>query len=175
MYRVLSLLTAGACAVAVAACGSSNNTSAGGVDPGHNQFVAFSQCMRSHGVPNFPDPNSSGGISITPSSGLNPRSPAFQSAQHQCFKLLPGGGPGHARPQDGPRMLRLAQCMRAHGLTSFPDPTIAPTGGDPPSGSAIVINGYEFKLGAGLDPASPAFQSAMSACGGPGGPGRLSK
>jgi hypothetical protein len=65
-------------------------------------------------------------------------------------------------------MVKLAQCMRQHGLTSFPDPTIA-SGSGPPSGNSIVIGGYEFKLGSGLDPQSPAFEQAMNACGGPGG------
>ena len=65
-------------------------------------------------------------------------------------------------------MVKLAECMRQHGLTSFPDPTIF-SGGGPPSGDAIVIGGYEFKFGPGLDPQSPAFQQAMKACGGPGG------
>jgi hypothetical protein len=160
-----------ASAAALTACGSSNSAGTGGSKAAavHNQFVAFSVCMRSHGVPNFPDP-SNGGIRIGPGTGLNPRSPAFQAAQTACQKLLPGGGPGHARPQDGPRLLKLAQCMRAHGVTSFPDP-IPFQGNGPPTGHVLVIDGYEFKLGPGLDPMSPAFQNAMQACGGPGGPG----
>jgi hypothetical protein len=56
--------------------------------------------------------------------------------------------------------------MRQHGLTGFPDPTVA-SGGGPPAGNAIGINGYVFKLSPGLDPQSPAFQQAMKACGGP--------
>jgi hypothetical protein len=58
--------------------------------------VKFAACMRKHGVPNFPDPNSQGGIQISPSSGsgLDPNSPTFQAAQKACgSKLGPGGGP----------------------------------------------------------------------------------
>jgi len=56
-------------------------------------------------------------------------------------------------------------CMRHHGLTGFPDPTVF-QGHGVPSAATIVVNGYEFKLGAGLDPQSPAFQAAAKACGG---------
>jgi len=56
--------------------------------------LAHSRCMRSHGVPNFPDPKfgSDGEVSlqISKSSGLDPRSPAFERAQKACAKLLPG-------------------------------------------------------------------------------------
>jgi hypothetical protein len=48
--------------------------------------LAFARCMRSHGVPNFPDPT----FSSTPPQGLkrfDPNSPAFQNAIKVC------GGP----------------------------------------------------------------------------------
>jgi hypothetical protein len=51
-------------------------------------------------------------------------------------------------------MLQFSQCMRAHGLTNFPDPQFS--GG----GISIKING----AGLGLAPNSPAFQSAQRAC-----------
>ena len=55
--------------------------------------LANSRCMRSHGVPNFPDPqfgaNGEVSINIPTGSGLDPRSPAFQSAQKACAKYLP--------------------------------------------------------------------------------------
>ena len=55
--------------------------------------LANSRCMRSHGVPNFPDPqfggNGQASIKITKGSGLDPRSPAFQRAQKACAKFLP--------------------------------------------------------------------------------------
>jgi hypothetical protein len=168
MRCVSVTLAAVGCAISFAACGSSSKPN-GASNPGRNGFVAFSVCMRSHGVPNFPDPSNGGGIKIGPATGINPRTPAFQAAQKTCFKLLPGGGPPPASPSEERKMLKLAQCMRAHGLTGFPDPTIAQNGG-PPSGPAIVLNGYEFKLTAGLNPQSPAFQHAMTACGGPHGP-----
>jgi hypothetical protein len=58
--------------------------------------LAYAQCMRSHGVPNFSDPNSRGGGISFSLSGVDPNSPQFQRAQEACQKLspFPGGGLG---------------------------------------------------------------------------------
>jgi hypothetical protein len=70
-------------------------------------MLKFSACMRSHGVPKFPDPKiASGGgsgLSIGRSSGIDPNSPQFQAAQRACQKLMPGAGPGTAGPGAGKR------------------------------------------------------------------------
>ncbi len=85
--------------------------------------------MRAHGVPKFPDPT--GGrllIKAGPGSGLNPGSPAFQSAQQACKSLAPSGlaAPGSAATaQMQAKALRFASCMRSHGVPSFPDPTFS--------------------------------------------------
>jgi hypothetical protein len=65
------------------------------------QMLQFSACMRSHGVPNFPDPIFSRGgarLGLSKKDSLNPRSPVFQAAQKACQKELPDGpkGPGPA-------------------------------------------------------------------------------
>jgi hypothetical protein len=155
----------------LAACGSSNsgNSSA---SVRQQAGLRFSECMRSHGVPNFPDPSGGGGgIQIQAGSGVNPQSPAFQAAQRTCFKFLPGGGPGHGQPSEARReqLLRLAECMRAHGVTSFPDPTSGPPSA-PPSGGGIAFGspGGFLSVPQALIQ-SPAFHQAASACGFPGG------
>jgi hypothetical protein len=69
------------------------------------QMLKFSRCMRSHGVPKFPDPKFSpnGGSQLTfgKNTGVDPSSPQFQAAQKACQKLVPGsvlsGGPGSRR------------------------------------------------------------------------------
>ncbi len=53
----------------------------------------LSGCMRSHGVAKFPDPSSDGSLLITPSSGIDPNSPQFQTAQKDCAQYFPGGPP----------------------------------------------------------------------------------
>lgn len=66
------------------------------------QLLKYSECMRAHGVLDFPDPNSKGQISLSyhgsagsgSSSDLNPNSPVFQKAQSTCSKELPGSPPG---------------------------------------------------------------------------------
>jgi hypothetical protein len=63
------------------------------------QMLAFSACMRAHGVKDFPDP-SNGGIRLSggPGSDLNPNNPTFQKAQHACQGKLPfKGQPGTAK------------------------------------------------------------------------------
>jgi hypothetical protein len=52
--------------------------------------LKFSKCMRSHGIPNFPDPKESKqGISISSPHDLDPKSPQFQAAQRDCRSLVP--------------------------------------------------------------------------------------
>ena len=162
MRTALALITV----VCVAACGGSGpsggtGTSAAG---GYNQALKFAGCMRANGVPNFPDPSAGGGIQISPGSGLNPQSPAFQAAQTKCGKLLPGGGPGPRKPTKAQFVaaLAFARCMRSHGLPHFPDPLASFPAG---SGPIISLRGMMFKPGPDLDPGSPGFRQAASHCG----------
>jgi hypothetical protein len=65
------------------------------------QALAMSRCMRSHGVPNFPDPQfqtgPGGGLGVRIGGpGINPSSPAFQAAQKACGGIF-GGAPKTAR------------------------------------------------------------------------------
>jgi hypothetical protein len=63
------------------------------------QLLAFSACMRAHGIKDFPDPSNGGlTIRVDPSSDLDPSNPLFQQAQKACRALAPGakGAPGPA-------------------------------------------------------------------------------
>jgi hypothetical protein len=151
----------------VAACGGASGQSGGtgtSAKTASDQALKFASCMRSNGVPNFPDASAGGGIQISPGSGLNPQSPAFQAAQKACGKLLPGGGPGPRKPTRAQFVaaLAFARCMRTHGLPHFPDPLASFPGR---SGPIISLRGMMFQPGPGLDPQSPAFQQAASHCG----------
>jgi hypothetical protein len=158
-----------ALALALAACGSSSKPQ-GGVSAGFSQAVKFSACMRSHGITNFPDPSSAGGgINIQLNAGINPSSPGFEAAQSACSKLLPGGGPVSAHPTEQAKlqMLHLSQCMRAHGLATFPDPTTTPpnpgaSGGGP--ALALGRGGVFLAIPSSINPQSPAFEQAAAAC-----------
>jgi hypothetical protein len=122
---------------------------------GAEGMAKFASCMRKNGVPNFPDPSSGGTIAITPSSGINPTSPAFQKAQKACRKYAPSGGKAPS-PAEQAKMqaqaLKFSACMRAHGVTKFPDPQFS-------SGRTSLRIG-----GTGIDPNSPVFKAAQKAC-----------
>jgi hypothetical protein len=157
--RLAIAFVAAACGLALAGCGSSRKatTAAGGSSPG----LRFSACMRAHGVPNFPDPSSRGQIAITPGSGLDPFSPAFEAAQKAC-----GGGPGGGGPSEMSESQKLAalafsKCMRAHGVPNFPDPSYHPSG----NGPMLSIRGMLFAPTAAFNPGSPAIRQAAAACG----------
>jgi hypothetical protein len=125
----------------------------------YGKILKFAQCMRAHGVHNFPDPTQTGnGASLSVSgsadNGLDPNSPQFQSAQQACQSLLPQGGPGGpASPQERQQALAFSQCMRSHGVPNFPDPQF--------NGNRV---GIRISPGMGLDPSSPTFQQAQQAC-----------
>ena len=59
-------------------------------------LLKYAECMRSHGIANFPDPQENGhqiGFSNTAMTGIDQNSARFKGAQSACKALLPGGGP----------------------------------------------------------------------------------
>jgi hypothetical protein len=115
------------------------------------EAVAYSQCIRSHGVPNFPDPvrTPSGGYGYR-TKGIDPSSAAFQGALQACRALpSPWNSTGQqlstAQQQ---AWLNWAKCIRARGVPGFPDPTF--------SGMEVHDSGVASN--------SPQLQSAMDAC-----------
>jgi hypothetical protein len=119
------------------------------------RFVAYARCMRSHGIRDYPDPTTSpgGGVSFQvnggPGSDLNKNNPTFKAANRVCQALLPGGGaqPPALSAQRIAAEVKWAQCMRSHGLPSFPDPN-----------DQGAFDSSKF------DENSPAFQTANDAC-----------
>ena len=122
-----------------------------------SQATRFAACVRSHGEPNFPDPNAQGQFSMSgvTASGIDPRSPQLGRAVQACEKDLPLSGPAALSPaeqaQASQQALAFSTCVRSHGLPNFPDP--------PPGGQAIRI-----LPGSGIDPQSPQYQTATTAC-----------
>lgn len=161
----------------LAACGSSNSSSSNTAGQSsaatkQSKGLAFADCIRSHGVPNFPDPTSGGGVRIQQSdrsgsgaslkvNGVPVDGPAFQAAQKVCSKYLPAPRPISAQQLANLRAgaLRMAQCMRTHGVPNFPDPSVQ---AGPNGGIGIRIGAAG---GGGPDPSSPAFQAAQKTCG----------
>jgi len=132
----------------VASVHPSNQAASVTSSPQQKGLIAYASCMRSHGVPNFPDP--SNGTLLLP-QGIDLSSPQFQAAQQACQTLLPGGAAGPPSTQDQQKAVEYAACMRAHGVSGFPDPTV--TG-----------NGFTVNIPSGSDLNSPQWQAAQQAC-----------
>jgi hypothetical protein len=144
----------------LAGCGSSGAggvASAGGsasakpsasASGGYAQSVKFAQCMRSHGVPEFPDPDPNGGGAVNADgSGVDRDSDAYKKAAAACQSLLPAGsGTKSADPRQVQQMTKFAACMRQHGMPDFPDPG---SGGYQPGD---------------IDTKDPAYANASDAC-----------
>jgi hypothetical protein len=158
------------CAVAVGGCGVSAKTNTTGTFVGQSQVVEFAACMRAHGVPNFPDPAGGGGaIQVPVGSGMNPSSPGFKAAQQHCRSLLPSGpGPGRATAQQVTRAQALTRCMRAHGISGFPDPTSSQP--SIASGAYTLVwgrPGAYVAVPSTISLQSPTFKHAAIACKAP--------
>jgi hypothetical protein len=159
-----TLAAGAAIAVLTAGCGGSAASAAS--PPTYAQEIALVGCMRSHGVPNFPDPSASGGYSLSPDGSLTGAggsvdidSSQAQAAYGDCRHLLPGGPSisqleqdvqqaQQAQAQALPLELKYSQCMRSHGEPNFPSPGQATTS---PGSSPVNVN-------------SPQFVAATNAC-----------
>lgn len=133
-----------ALALLLAACGGSPSSPRSGSssntgDSTHQSAVAFSRCMRSHGVSQYPDPDSSGNLPKTSAQQLGVSSSHFNAAETACRHLLPSGSLNFSSEQqcyqagDCPPALvqqmltvgrKAARCMRNHGVPNWPDPTV---------------------------------------------------
>lgn len=140
-------------AVLAAGCGGSSRSGSAGSGSTKAQFLAYSRCMRSHGVSDFPDPTTppGGGVVFSinggPGSDLNPSNPTYKSANQSCRALLPAGVA--LAPGPSPKIaaeVRWAR-MRSHGVPSFPDPN-----------SQGAFDSAKF------NDTAPAFHTASKAC-----------
>jgi hypothetical protein len=131
-----AVIATAALAVLTAACSGGSPNAGGSTSP--QSAVAYSACMRSQGVPNYPDPDSSGQPPKGDAQQFGVSTSQYEAAQQACRHLLPTGGSLQQREDqcmensDCPPALvqqilaadrKLAQCMRSHGVPNFPDPT----------------------------------------------------
>lgn len=131
--RVALGAAAVAAALCVSACGpAAQGPSVAAAAAAQRQMMAYAGCMRAHGIPDYPDPRNGGyqaqasptrmvvnGVTLKESQAQ------IRSAQDACRKYeqaAAGGGP--PSPQAARQALAFAQCMRAHGVPSFPDPKV---------------------------------------------------
>lgn len=167
--RQAGLLTAAAAGIAMLAAACSGPAGPGGGSarshpPGYRQYHAYSQCMRSHGAPFWPEPSqvpygvwdNPDTYKITAQILAQEHGPGWQAALTACQRLAPRALPYTAAQISAlrSRLEKLAACMRTHGISHFPRPVAGPYGA-----------GFHSP-GPGVDPGSARFLAAQRACWG---------
>jgi hypothetical protein len=161
--RILYLATAAVLVTGGAtACGSGGSGSAVSSSPTLGTAAKeakarqFVECARKNGVPNVADPtvNADGDIDISPPPGLTKQSPIVQKVLKICGTYLDGvlTHENDDSSADYDKALKLAACIRQHGVPNFPDPSPPTSGG-----------GAKVRPPKGLD--MEAVNRAIRACG----------
>ena len=153
LRRVRLLAAIGAAAMlSLAGCGSGSTGPSRASGSTSSQLLAFAGCMRSHDVPNFPDPDSHGRFPKESLTQLGVTSESqLQAARDACDHLLPNGGRANpAEVMSG--MVDFARCMRSHGVPNWPDPTTE---------SNFEVPVFNIP---GIDPLSPQVSDAADQC-----------
>ncbi|WCB93379.1 hypothetical protein DSM104299_02092 [Baekduia alba] len=156
LVALTSLTSAGCGSNAPSTTGTAGSTGTGGSTSATDQdkAVKFAECIRNHGVGDFPDPDAKGefryGVSVSPA--------VWRKAVDACKDLQPPGALSSKRsPKEQTASLRFAECIRENGVEDFPDPA----NGDPlvdttkiPSsnrpGGMTVLNAAMKKCGSQL-------------------------
>jgi hypothetical protein len=110
--------------------------------------------MRSHGIPNWPDPTSDGGFDKSKLRQLDLSEPRITALEDgPCHFTFPSSasGPAETRTQLADE-LSFARCMRSHGLARFPDPTAQ---------GGVTLAMVQAQ---GIDVHSPAVLRVVQAC-----------
>jgi hypothetical protein len=170
MVALISVISAGCGSNAASESGAASSTrtatstsTSSGADKkltARDKAVKFAECIRAHGVRDFPDPNEKNqfeyGVSVTPA--------VWTKAVDACKDLQPPGTLSAKRtPKQQSASLRFAQCVRDHGVKDFPDPvngepiidTYKIPSSNKPGGMAI-LNAATRKCGNVLGEAAPA-------------------
>lgn len=141
---------------------------------GSGSAVAYSACMRAHGIPAFADPGPDGRVPKASAKQLGVGDAQLRVAQQACRSVYPVNARGYgasdtafrrceetgdcpqALVQQAMTQLRLlSRCMRRKGLVRFPDPVID-TQGRP----ELYIRPWRD----GFDPDSSRFANTEKDC-----------
>jgi hypothetical protein len=150
---MVAVIGAGCGSNAPSETGSASSSGTGGTKKAtaRDKAVKFAECIRAHGVSDFPDPNARNqfeyGVSVTPA--------VWTRATTACKDLQPPGTLSAKRtPKQQAASLRFARCIRDNGVKDFPDPV----NGEP------LVNTY--KIPSSNKPGGMAIlNAAMQKCG----------
>jgi hypothetical protein len=160
MVAVISVISAGCGSNASSDTGTASSSGTGGTKKltARDKAVKFAECIRAHGVSDFPDPDAKNqfeyGVSVSPA--------VWDQATTACKDLQPPGTlSGKRTPKQQSASLRFAQCVRDNGVKDFPDPvngdplidtTKIPSSNQP--GGMTLLNAATHKCGSILKEAA---------------------
>jgi len=154
----------GSASPGVASTGSPSSTTVAGAAAGNSgastptpqqlqTMTAFAVCVRKHGIAGFPDPPYSDGE--LNKLGFRKNSPQMEAATNKCHAQALAAGVVQTPveiQQHLDQMLKIAECMRAHGVLNFPDPNA--NGSLTSPANSTVVN-------------TPVYAAAAKTCDGP--------
>ena len=161
--RLQKLAPLAAFSLLAAGCGGGGSVSSGVANvatsttpaaaAAQNGALAFARCMRSHGLPGWPDPTSDGGFDKSKLRQLGYSVARVRAVEDgPCNHLLGGSSPGPTiTPADRADYLNAAACMRSHGFPDFPDPT-------------FQNNSVQTNIPASINQDSSQFKTAATIC-----------
>jgi hypothetical protein len=97
-------------------------------------MLKFAECARRHGVLNFPDPPYQDGE--LNKDGFAKGTPQMEKADRDCHALALASEFVESKAEIDYYLrqdLKISECMRAHGVANFPDPSSTGNGGPWPS------------------------------------------
>jgi hypothetical protein len=149
---MVALISAGCGSSAPSETGTSTATGGAKKLTARDKAVKFAECIRAHGVSDFPDPDAKNqfnyGVSVTPA--------VWNKAVSACKDLQPPGTlSGKRTPKQQSDALKFAQCMRDNGVKDFPDPD----NGDP-----LIDTTKIRSLGNRSPRTDPVFAPALAKC-----------
>jgi len=136
----------------LAACGGPAAPSATHAESQKSALLAFSSCIRAHGVPDFPDPQPAGGFARSALNPIDQNSPQFLAAEKACRSLAIASGFEHTPAELRKHVqqeIAESLCMRKHGVPNMPLPNA--------QGQMVFPAG-------GPNPSQPQFQAAQRHC-----------
>lgn len=154
-----AILVTASFALLATACDSSSHSSASAQSTNTQKALAYSGCMRSHGVSGFPDPTDSGQVPKVSLQQLGVSRSSFLASQTACQGLLPisdQSSPGQDQ-KVLPALFSFARCVRANGVSNWPDPLAESDPGEPDT------PGFPRDI-QGVNQNAPEVKAAMDTC-----------